>query len=80
MGRLPKLERGQVGPEVQHIYDTYMKERGNVPNAFKTFAHIPAYLETMIAHYREVMFRGGLSFKMKELVLLKVSRLNACRY
>ena len=80
MGRLPKLERDQVGPEIQAIYDTYLKERGNVPNAFKTFAHIPAYLTTMIAHYRAVMFTGEVPFKHKELLFLHVSRLNACRY
>ncbi len=80
MGRLRKLERDEVGPEIQLIYDTYLKERGNVPNAFKTFAHIPAYLTTMIGHYRAVMFTGSVPFKIKELLFLKVSRLNACRY
>jgi hypothetical protein len=80
MGRLPKLEREQVDPEIQAIYDTYMKERGNVPNAFKTFAHIPSYLTTMIAHYRAVMFTGAVPFKRKELIFLYVSTLNACRY
>ena len=80
MGRLPRLERDQVPPEIQAIYDTYLKERGNVPNAFKTFAHIPAYLTTMIAHYRAVMFTGEVPFKLKELVFLHVSKLNACRY
>lgn len=80
MGRLPKLERDQVSAEIQAIYDTYMKERGNIPNAFKTFAHIPSYLVTMIAHYRAVMFTGDVPFKLKELLFLHVSRLNACRY
>jgi len=41
---------------------------------------IPAYLRTMIDHYRAVMFTGSLPFKLKELIFLKVSRLNACRY
>lgn len=80
MGRLPKLEREHVPPEVQAIYDTYLKERGNVPNAFKTFAHVPSYLTTMIAHYRAVMFTGSVPFRRKELIFLQVSRLNACRY
>jgi len=80
MGRLPKLERDQVSEEIQKIYDVYQKERGHVPNAFKTFAHIPTYLTTMIAHYRAVMFTGEVSFKLKELIFLHVSKLNACRY
>ena len=80
MGRLPKLERDQVEPEIQSIYDTYMKERGNVPNAFKTFAHIHSYLTSMIAHYRAVMFTGSIPFKTKELIFLHVAKLNSCRY
>lgn len=80
MGRLPRLEPGEVDPEVQAIYDLYLKERGNIPNAFKTFAHIPSYLKTIIAHYREVMFGGTLPFKLKELVFLKVTRINGSRY
>jgi len=80
MGRLPKLERDQVSPEIQAIYDTYMKERGNVPNAFKTFAHAPSYLTSMIAHYRAVMFTGSIPFKRKELIFLQVAKLNSARY
>jgi hypothetical protein len=80
MGRLRKLEHDDVCPEIQAIYETYLKERGNVPNAFKTFAHIPGYLTTMIAHYRAVMFTGDVPFKTKELIFLHVARLNACRY
>jgi hypothetical protein len=80
MGRLPKLERDQVGEEIQAIYDTYLRERGNIPNAFKTFAHVPNLLTTMIGHYRAVMFTGAIPFRFKELIFLHVSRLNACRY
>ncbi|HEV8377046.1 MAG TPA: hypothetical protein VGR38_12520 [Candidatus Polarisedimenticolia bacterium] len=80
MGRLPKLERHEVSPELQAIYDTYIKERGNVPNAFKVLSRVPSYLTTLIGHYRAVMFTGEIPFKLKELLFLHVSRLNACRY
>lgn len=80
MARLRRLEWEDVGPEIRAIYDTYLKERGNVPNAFKLFAYVPSYLTTLIAHYRAVMFTGEVPFKTKELIFLHVSRLNACRY
>ena len=80
MGRLPMLEREQVDPEVGVIFEKYLEERGNIPNAFKTLAAIPSYLTTVIAHYREVMFSGEVPFEVKELVLLHVSRLNASHY
>jgi hypothetical protein len=75
-----KLERHEVSPEVQAIYDKYLQERGNVPNAFKTWAQIPNYLTTLIAHYRTVMFIGALSFKLKELLFVKVTQLNKSNY
>ncbi len=80
MGRLRKLEREDVDAEILAIYDKYLEERGNIPNAFKTFAYMPSYLKTMIAHYREVMFTGDVPYSLKELIFLHVSRLNACRY
>jgi hypothetical protein len=80
MGRLPVLEREEVGPAIQEIYDTYLKERGNVPNAFKTLAALPDYLTSVIAHYRKVMFTGAVPFKIKELIFLHVSRLNRSGY
>lgn len=80
MARLKTLEREEVAPEVQEIYDKYLKERGNVPNAFKTWAQIPSYLTTLIAHYRAVMFTGNLPFKLKELLVVKVSLTNNSNY
>ncbi len=80
MARLKTLEREEVAPEVQEIYDKYLKERGNVPNAFKTWAQIPNYLTTLIAHYRAVMFTGNLPFKLKELLVVKVSLTNNSNY
>ena len=80
MGRIPTLEPDQVSGPVREIYETYQKERGNVPNAFKTLAHRPDYLRSIIEHYRAVMFTGSLSFELKELVFVKVSKVNASRY
>ncbi|MBI4473156.1 MAG: hypothetical protein HY646_10835 [Acidobacteria bacterium] len=80
MGRIRKLDREEVPPEIQKIFDTYLGERGHIPNSFRTWAHMPDYLSTLIAHYRTVMFTGSVPFKLKELLLLRVSQVNACRY
>lgn len=45
----------QVSPEVRESYDVFMKQRGNIPNVFRTVAHRPEYLRTMIAHFRAIM-------------------------
>lgn len=74
------MERHEVSPEVQAIYDKHLQERGNAPNAFKTSAQIPNYLTTLIAHYRAFMFTGALPFKLKELLFVKVTQLNKSNY
>ena len=37
--RIPLLERDQVSPEIAAVYDALLKQRGVVPNLFKTLAH-----------------------------------------
>ena len=39
--RIPLLDRDQVSPEIAAVYDALLKQRGVVPNMFKTLAHTP---------------------------------------
>jgi uncharacterized peroxidase-related enzyme len=78
--RISRLGRDQVGPEVAEIYDRYMQQRGNVPNMFRTVAHRPEILATMIAHFEAVLNTGTLPLKLKELVIVRTSQLNRCDY
>ena len=77
MPRIKRLERTEVDPATQEIYDHYLKERGNVPNMFRTVAHRPEILRTMIAHFRAVMETGTVGAKLKELVIVRTSQLNS---
>jgi alkylhydroperoxidase family enzyme len=78
--RIPRLERSQVDEPTQAIYDHFQKQRGNVPNMFRTVAHRPEILRTMIAHFRAVMESGTLTPKLKELVIVRTSQVNGCAY
>jgi len=80
MPRITRLEKDQVDPEIGAIYDTYLKERANVPNMFRTVAHRPEIFRTMIAHFRAVMNTGTLPAKLKELVIVRTSQINHCEY
>jgi alkylhydroperoxidase family enzyme len=80
MPRISRLERSQVGDDVGAIYDHFMKERGNVPNMFRTVAHRPEIMKTMIAHFRAVMETGTVPAKLKELVITRTSQINRCEY
>ena len=78
--RITRLDRSQVDQDTASIYETYLKERGNVPNMFRTVAHRPEYLRTMIAHFRTVMNTGTVPTKLKELLTVRVSQINHCEY
>ncbi len=80
MSRISRLEKDQVDEETGKIYDTYLQERGNVPNMFRTAAHRPEIFRTMIAHFRAVMNTGTVPQKLKELVIVRTSQLNSCEY
>ena len=67
-------------PAVQRIFERFLKERGNVPNMFRTVGHLPEHLETMIAHFVTVMRQGTVSSRLKEMISVRVSWLNGCRY
>ena len=80
MVRISRLDKTQVDPESEKIYDIYLRERGNVPNMFRTVAHRPEIFRTMIAHFRAVMNTGTLPAKLKELVIVRTSQINGCEY
>jgi alkylhydroperoxidase family enzyme len=78
--RIRALNRSEVDEQSQGIFDHYLKARGNVPNMFRTFAHRPEILRTMIAHFRAVMETGTVPAKLKELVIVRTSQINRCEY
>jgi alkylhydroperoxidase family enzyme len=80
MPRISRLDRSQVSPEVASIFDHFMKVRGNVPNMFRTVAHRPELLKTMIAHFRAVMETGTVPTRLKELLFVRTSQINRCEY
>jgi alkylhydroperoxidase family enzyme len=80
MPRISRLDRSQVSPEVGEIYDHFMKVRGNIPNMMRTVAHRPELLKTMNDHFRAVMETGTVPVKLKELVIVRTSQINDCKY
>lgn len=80
MPRLSKISPDQASPEAREVFDRFLKERGNIPNMFRTMAHRPEILKTMTAHFRAVMNTGAVDKKLKEMVAVRVSHLNRCEY
>jgi AhpD family alkylhydroperoxidase len=71
-GRIPMLERAQVTTEVGVLYDALLKQRGVVPNMFKTIAHIPAMAQGFVAFLKPIVGDGALPGWYKELIAVRV--------
>jgi len=78
--RISRIPRREAPEPVAAIYDRYMQTRGNVPNMFRTMAHRPEIFATMIAHFEAILTTGTLPTKLKELVIVRTSQLNRCKY
>ena len=80
MSRLKKLTKPEVPADIQSLYERVGQLRGNVPNMFRSFAHRPEILKTMVAHLNAVTEGGTVPVRTKELVATLVSRINRCEY
>ncbi len=80
MPRLSKIAPDHADPRARQAFDAFIKERGKVPNMFRTAAHRPEIMATMTDHFRTVMTTGDVDRKLKELVAVRVSHLNKCEY
>jgi alkylhydroperoxidase family enzyme len=80
MSRLPLVRVEDASGPVRAVFDTFVRERGHVPDAFRLWAHAPDVLETLAAHYRALMASARVPRAVKQLVLLGVSHLNRCHY
>lgn len=78
--RIPLLERDEVPPELGVIYDALLKQRGVVPNMFKTIAHTPALAAGIAALLKPLLSDGALPGWYKELIATRMSVLNGSEY
>lgn len=78
--RLRTLGKDEADPSIHADYDAFLKARGNVPNLFATLARRPAVMRAAAALLREVLAPGEVTVRVKELVALRVSRVNGCDY
>ena len=78
--RIPLLERDQVSPEIAAIYDALLKQRGVVPNMFKTLAHTPVLAQGVAGFLKSLLSDGALPGWYKELVATRLSVLLNSRY
>ena len=80
MPRVSKLSPDQVDSQTREVFNAFLKERGNIPNMFRTAAHRPEIMRTLTAHLRAVMSTCTVEKKLKEFVAVRVSHINHCDY
>jgi AhpD family alkylhydroperoxidase len=78
--RIPLLERDQVSPEIATIYDALLKQRGVIPNMFKTLAHTPVLAQGIAGFLKSLLSDGALPGRYKELIATRLSVLLNSRY
>lgn len=78
--RIPLLERDQVSPEIANAYDALLKQRGVVPNMFKTLAHAPALALGIAGFLKSLLGDSALPGWYKELIATRLSVLHNSQY
>jgi len=76
MARIALIEPDQASPEVKEIYDQKLKSKPG--NAQKALAHRPELLKNFLGFYASV--GRSLDRKLYELIYIRVSMINRCRY
>jgi uncharacterized peroxidase-related enzyme len=76
MARIHLIEPASATPDVREIYDTTL--RGKPGNVQKALAHRPEMLKAFLTFYGSV--GRSLDRKLYEMVYLRISFINGCRY
>jgi uncharacterized peroxidase-related enzyme len=76
MARIALIEPDQASPEVKEIYEKTLK--GKPGNIQKALAHRPDMLKNFLPFYASV--GRSLDRKLYELIYIRVSMINQCRY
>jgi alkylhydroperoxidase family enzyme len=74
------LGRDEVPPEIAALYDALLKQRGAVPNMFKTVANVPGLAVAFAGLLKPLLSDGALQGWYKELVATRLSALLGSDY
>lgn len=80
MARIKLVETERTPFHVKDIFDRVEKLIGVVPNQLRAVANSPDFVMPLSAMMAVVHRSRGLSPRIRELAVLKVSRLNGCDY
>lgn len=74
------VDREELPPEAQALFDVGQQQYGLVLEAWRAVAHRPAVLMAHVAYLRAIVGPGALDARTKDLVAVRIAVLNHCRY
>ena len=80
MARIQPVNPGDVGPEARETLERFARERGAIPNMFRTMALREEIMRTAADHMRAVFSTGTVDTRLKEMLAVRVSQINDCHY
>jgi alkylhydroperoxidase family enzyme len=81
MPRITPLHPDDAPAEARVVLEEFFKARNNVPNMFRTLASRPAAMKTASDHMAAYWSAETTAdSKLKELLSVRVSILNDCKY
>ena len=83
MSRIEMIDLEQDDPDIANLFEAVTAMLGRVPNSYRVLARVPLVAK-MLVPFNAVMQRQGagslLSTKIKEMVVVKTSHINGCKY
>ena len=83
MSRIGMIDGEAVTGEVKTLFDAVIGMLGRVPNSYRVLARVPL-VSKLLLPFNGVIQREGagslLTCRIKEMVIIKTSHLNACNY
>jgi alkylhydroperoxidase family enzyme len=80
MPRIDPLLPEQTAPEMRAVLETFYKNRGAVPNMFRTAALRPEMAIAANAMMAALSNTGTVDLRLKELLIVRTSKINGCVY
>jgi len=77
--RIPMVDRDKLDPELQAMLVKWEADEGD-PNFVRTFGRLPEALKPFVRFYSPLVRKGLIEHRTKELVRLRLARLNDCHY
>jgi AhpD family alkylhydroperoxidase len=76
LSRLPLLERDDAPP----LARGWFQADGTASALTRSLANAPDVMETLMPFLGQIMARSSIDLPLKELVIVRVSQINRCRY